>query len=80
MSRTLPSDSIYAIMLLDITGAKQSDTHKDDNLLELVGDLCSFILDQIIHVRGTYHDRKSELGRHSQYQHLRETKRLALGR
>jgi hypothetical protein len=56
------------------------EPHKDDNLLELVGDLCAFIIDQIIHVRGTYHDKKSELGRHPQYQHLREMERLAIGR
>ena len=54
--------------------------YKDDQLLELVGDLCNFILDQIVHVKGTYHDRDSNLGRNPQYQHLRETKRLALGR
>ena len=58
----------------------RAEPHKDDNLLELIGNLCAFILDQIIHVRGNYHDRKSELGRHPQYQHLRETERLALGR
>ena len=32
------------------------DPYKDDQLLELVGDLCNFILDQIVHVKGTYHD------------------------
>ena len=58
----------------------RNDPHKDDNLLELVGDLCAFILDQIIHVRDNYHDRKSELGRHPQQQHLHEPKRLDLGR
>ena len=58
----------------------RADPHKDDNLLELVGDLCAFILDQTIHARDTYHDRKSELGRHPQCQHIRETERLALGR
>ena len=51
----------------------------DDQLLELLGDLCKFILDQIVHVKGTYHDRESDLGRNPQYQHLCETKRLALG-
>ena len=51
----------------------------NDQLLELVDDLCNFILDQIVHVKGTYHDRKSDLGRNPQYQHLRETERLALG-
>ena len=38
------------------------DSYKDDQLLEFVGDLCNFILDKIIHVRGAYHDRESELG------------------
>ena len=37
------------------------DPYKDDQLLELVGDLCNFILDQIVHVKGTYHDRESDL-------------------
>ena len=55
------------------------DPYKDDQLLELIGDLCNFILVQIVHVKGTFHDRDSDLGRNSQYQHLRETERLALG-
>ena len=55
------------------------DLYKDDQLLELVGDLCNFILNQSVHVKGTYHDRDSNLGRNPQYQHLRETERLALG-
>ena len=54
--------------------------YKDDQLLELVGDLCNFILDQIVYVKCTYHDRDSDLGRNPQYQHLHETERLALGR
>ena len=58
----------------------KKDPYKDDQLLELVGDLCNFILDQIVHVKGAYHDRESDLGRNPQYQHLRETERLALGR
>ena len=57
----------------------KKDPYKDNQLLELVGDLCNFILDQIILVKGTYHDRESDLGRNPQYQHLRETERLALG-
>ena len=56
------------------------DPYKDDQLLELVGDLCNFILDQIVDVKGTYHDRDSNLGRNPQYQNLRETERLALVR
>ena len=56
------------------------DPYKDDQLLELVDDLCNFILDQIVHVKGTYNDRESDLGRNPQYQHLRETEMLALGR
>ena len=56
------------------------DPYKDDKLLELVGALCNFIFDQIVHVKGTYHDRDSDLGRNPQYQHLRETEGLALGR
>ena len=53
--------------------------YKDDQLLELVGDLCNFIFNQIIHVKGTYHDQDSDLGRNPQYQYLCETERLALG-
>ena len=56
------------------------DPYKDDQLLELVSDLCNFILDQIVHVKGAYHDRESDLDRNPQYRHLRETGRLALGR
>jgi hypothetical protein len=36
MSRVLPSDSIYAIMSLDIAEAKQSDTNHTNKLLKLV--------------------------------------------
>ena len=39
------------------------DPYKDDQLLELVGDLCNFILNQIVHVKSVYHDRESDLGR-----------------
>ena len=56
------------------------DLYKDDQLLELVGELCNFILDQIVHVKCAYHDRESDLGRNPQYQHFRETEMLALGR
>jgi hypothetical protein len=56
------------------------DHYKYDQLLELVGDLCNFILDQIVHVKGTYHDRASDLRRNPKYKHLRETERLALCR
>ena len=56
------------------------DPYKDDQLLELIGDLCNFILDQIVHVKDVYHDRESDLGRNPQYQYFRETERLALGR
>ena len=56
------------------------DPYKDDQLLELVDDLCNFILDQIVHVKGTYHNRDSDLSRNPQYQHLHETESLALGR
>jgi hypothetical protein len=56
------------------------DVYKDDQLIELVGDLCGFILDEIVHVKGTYHDPDSDLGNDPRYQHLRELERLALGR
>jgi hypothetical protein len=56
------------------------DPYKDDELLEIVGDLCNFILDEIVHVKGTYHHLASDLGSNPQYQHLRETERLALSR
>jgi hypothetical protein len=54
--------------------------YKDDELLELVGDLCGFILDKIVHVKGDYHDLQSDLGSNPRYQHLCELERLALGR
>jgi hypothetical protein len=55
------------------------DVYKDDELLGLVGDLCGFIIDEIISSRGAYHDSSSDLGRNPMYQHLRETHKLALG-
>jgi hypothetical protein len=55
------------------------DVYKDDELLGLVGDLCGFIIDEIISSRGVYHDPSSDLGRNPMYQHLCETHRLALG-
>ena len=58
----------------------RNDPHKDDNLLELDGDLCNFIMDQIVHVRDIYHDLATKFGRNPQYQHLREWERLGLGR
>jgi hypothetical protein len=53
--------------------------YKDDELLEFIGDLCGFVLDQIVHIKGSYHDRESDLGSDPRYQHLRELERLALG-
>jgi hypothetical protein len=46
----------------------------------MVGDLCNFIMDQIVYHKGTYHHLLSDLGSNPLYQHLRETDRLALGR
>ena len=43
------------------------DPYKDDQLLELVGDLCNFILDQIVYVKDAYHDWESDLDRNPQY-------------
>ena len=54
----------------EVSCGSRTDRPLDDQLLELVGDLCNFILDQIVHVKGTYHDRESELGINSQYQHF----------
>jgi hypothetical protein len=45
----------------------------------MVGDLCNFIMDQIVYHKGTYHHLLSDLGSNPLYQHLRETDRLALG-
>ena len=63
---------------------KDKDTrrnpYKDDELLKMVGDLCNFIMDQIVYHKGTYHHLLSDLGSNPLYQHLRETDRLALGR
>jgi hypothetical protein len=70
----------YVLLQWQEEKGMRADSYKDDNLLELVGDLCSFIMDQIVHVRGIYHDRLSYLGRNSQYQYLREWERLGLGR
>ena len=56
------------------------DIYKDDELLGLVGDLCGFIIDEVISSRGDYHDRNSDLGSNPRDQHLRETHKLALGR
>ena len=56
------------------------DVYKDDELLGLVGDLCGFIIDEVISSIGDYHDRNSDLGSNPRYQRLRETHMLALGR
>ena len=53
--------------------------YKDDELLEMVGDLSNFIMDQIVYHKGTYHHLLSDLGSNPLYQHLLETNRLALG-
>jgi hypothetical protein len=58
----------------------RKDPYKDDELIEMVSDLCNFIMDRIVHVKGTYHHLASDLGSNPQYQHLHETERLALGR
>lgn len=59
---------------------KKRDVYKDDELLELVGDVCNFIMDEVIHYKGEYHDINSDLGKNPKYQHLRELERLTLGR
>jgi hypothetical protein len=43
------------------------DIYKDDELLGLVGDLCGFIIDEIISSRGAYHDPSSDLSRNPMY-------------
>ena len=46
------------------------DLYKDDELLELVGDLCNFIMYKVIYLKGEYHDFMFDLGRNRMYQHL----------
>ncbi|XP_066336100.1 uncharacterized protein [Miscanthus floridulus] len=82
----------YTCIMMSIIGGynrnsnlleKDKDTrrnpYKDDELLEMVDDLCNFIMDQIVYHKGTYHHLLSDLGSNPLYQHLRETDRLALG-
>jgi hypothetical protein len=59
---------------------KKRDVYRDDELLELVGDLCSFIIDHVIYFKGDYHDINFDLGKNPRYQHLRELDRLSVGR
>ncbi|XP_021316392.1 uncharacterized protein LOC110435287 [Sorghum bicolor] len=59
---------------------KRRNLIKEDELLGLVGDLCNFIIDEIVDSRGAYHDVRSDLGSNPLHQHLRETHRLCLGR
>jgi hypothetical protein len=56
------------------------DPYKDDELFEMAGDLCNFIMDKIVYYKGTYHHPASDLSSNPQYQHLLETERLALDR
>jgi hypothetical protein len=58
----------------------ERDIYKDDELLDLVGDLCGFIMDEVVSSKGVYYDRSSHLGSNPRYQHLHETHRIALGR
>ncbi|KAL6907753.1 hypothetical protein ACP4OV_001923 [Aristida adscensionis] len=56
------------------------DVHIDDDyLLDRVGDLCMFILDEIIHKRGRYHDPTSAIGRQANCRTLREWEHLRIG-
>ena len=52
---------------------------EDDDLLEIVGDLCQFILDDIIHVDGDFHDQKSMVGHKKYCRHLRQSHGLKFG-
>ncbi|KAL6843137.1 hypothetical protein ACP4OV_026850 [Aristida adscensionis] len=52
----------------------------DDHLLEIVNDLCKFILDEIIHKLGRYHDPSSQIARQANCRLLREWESLNLGR
>ena len=58
----------------------QRDPYKDDELIEMVGDLCNFIMDQVVYVNGHYHNLLSELGSTPEYEFLRRTDLLSLGR
>ena len=48
----------------------------DDYLLETVGDICRFILFEVIHKSGRFHDRSSAIGRQPNCRLLREWENL----
>ena len=56
------------------------DVYRDDDLLEIVSDLCNFIMDHVVYYKGDYHNPQSDLGSNPLYQHLRQWNRLCLGR
>ena len=57
----------------------ESKEIKYDDLLEIVSDICQFILDDIVHVNGKFHDRKSAIGCLKDCRHLRQWQGLKLG-
>lgn len=59
---------------------RNGDPYRDDDLLELVGGLCDFILDHAIHPKGCFLDHTSDLQTNPKLQHLREWERLPIGR
>jgi len=44
----------------------------EKQLLEVVADLCCFIMHEVINPRGTFYDKHSELATESKYLGLRE--------
>lgn len=41
---------------------RRKESIRDDDLLELAGDLCKFIFEEVIHTMGRYHDPESMIG------------------
>lgn len=51
----------------------------DDELLDIVGDLCEFIVHQVIHKDSDFHDPTSVIGHQKDCRRLREWQGLKLG-
>ena len=34
----------------------KTDVYKDDDLLDIVGDLCNFVMDHVVYYKGDYHN------------------------
>jgi hypothetical protein len=58
---------------------KRQEALDDDYLLEIVEDICNFILDEVVHKNGEFFDPTSTIGGQDDCKQLREWESLRLG-